>query len=146
MSRKKVFYDKQKAAGLCVRCSIPYNPALPGKTMCQECIDNNVVKMSEWIAHLRSDMMSAYGAVCAHCGTDEDLNFHHINDDGAEHRKTFGGNPQGGGYAPWHDLRKRGFPPIMQTLCLWCHKEVHGQRVAIRYPLTFDRAAAQRRK
>lgn len=55
----------------------------------------------------------AYGGKCVECGEadTEVLVLDHVNDDGHEHRKTVG-NPQ-----VFLDLKRRGYPPVVQVLC-----------------------------
>lgn len=43
-------------------------------------------------AALRSAAIEVYGGCCVLCGSIEGLEFDHVNDDGAEHRKTEDGN------------------------------------------------------
>ena len=73
-------------------------------------------------------VLIAYGGptpACVCCGTtyEPHLSIDHINEDGAEHRRSIGG---GGALYPW--LVKHGFPPGFQVMCFNCNwaKHHHG--------------------
>lgn len=66
-------------------------------------------------------MLAAYGRTCVHCGSSEDLHFHHLEGDGEAHRLRKGGTSA----ATWADLKALGFPPVMQPECAQCHRAGH---------------------
>lgn len=67
-------------------------------------------------AHLRREVLAAYGGRCACCGesTPEFLAIDHVNGDGAAHRRQIGGS---GRLAHW--LKQQGFP--REGFRLLCH-------------------------
>lgn len=67
------------------------------------------------------EAIQAYGGFCACCGETEMsfLQIDHINNDGAEHRKSISGVPLG----PW--LKRRGYPEGFQVLCVNCNFAKH---------------------
>lgn len=64
---------------------------------------------------IREEVLSHYGGKCVVCGDSNPnhLSIDHINNDGAEHRRTTGLN--GGGLYRW--LIKNKFPDTFQLLC-----------------------------
>ena len=102
MGRQKAFYDQRRAAGQCVRCTNPPNLAVAGKSQCQRCLDEQKQKAVAWQEELKQDIFAAYGDRCANCQTTDDL----------------------------HYLRKRGFPPVIETLCRACHEAHHHRGLA----------------
>jgi hypothetical protein len=132
VSRQKEFYQKLKLNGICVCCG--YAKAAPKLVHCQSCHELKRKKVNQWHAQLMKEMKEAYGAICTSCGRADHLQFHHINGDGDEHRQSITGDSQGGHDEIFHDLRKRGFPPIMEPLCFWCHKQRHAQVLQLSAP------------
>jgi len=65
---------------------------------------------------MRKTVIEHYGAKCACCGDTnyEHLSIDHINNDGAEHRKTTNGQIL-------QDTLNRGFPDNIQILCYNCN-------------------------
>lgn len=79
---------------------------------------------------LKALVFEAYGGfICACCGETEPsmLNIDHVNNDGAEHRKSLGLNPGGKGAKGsfYHWLRDNGFPSGYQVLCYNCNISKH---------------------
>jgi hypothetical protein len=69
----------------------------------------------------RDEVYSAYGGyICSCCNEKERmfLSIDHINNDGAEERKS--GKYNGGGSAFYNWLRKNNFPSGYQVLCMNC--------------------------
>lgn len=64
----------------------------------------------------KMDALGAYGSKCVCCGESniEFLSFDHINNDGAEHRKSVKSD-----MATW--LRLNNYPPGFQILCFNCN-------------------------
>lgn len=123
-----------KSKGLC-RCG---SPRALKSTKCINCIDAakqyqsaNLGKISSYnrkaYVKLKIEVINAYGGKCACCHetTFEFLTLDHINNDGADHRRKVGGYTR----KVWSDLKKNGFPPIMQVLCANCHlaKTISGE-------------------
>jgi hypothetical protein len=119
--------------GLCGYCGV--NPAELG-SKCDDCkeyqrkyLRNNHDKAVKNNKHerkrLREGILEAYGNKCACCGEkqQEFLAIDHINNDGAEHRRSIGG---GGMMYRW--LKKHGYPEGFQILCQNCNwgKRLYG--------------------
>lgn len=71
---------------------------------------------------MRLKALGAYGAQCTCCGEKrvQFLCFDHINNDGADHRRSiFGHNTGGGHFAEW--LIANNYPLIVQVLCHNCN-------------------------
>jgi len=84
----------------------------------------------KWQRQLRRDAFNAYGGPqCACCGTlvDEFLTLDHIDGGGAAHRATLRGSMQkprtdgGGGVKLYAWLKRMGYPPGFQVLCMNCN-------------------------
>lgn len=73
-------------------------------------------------ARLKAEVFAAYGgAICACCRETEYLflSVDHINNDGAAQRKELGNSGTGAPFHAW--LKKNGFPPGYQILCMNCN-------------------------
>jgi hypothetical protein len=75
---------------------------------------------------LRDEVVAAYGGKCACCGEAEPrfLSIDHVNNDGADHRRSLGagtGNGKGGGSRTLVWLRQNSYPPGFQVLCMNCN-------------------------
>lgn len=76
---------------------------------------------------LRHEVVMAYGGYrCACCGETEPLflTIDHVNNDGAEHRRSIGeyvGNGKGAGGRTLKWLKDNGFPKGFQILCMNCN-------------------------
>lgn len=68
---------------------------------------------------LAEAVFAHYGTSCACCETTERLTIDHVNGDGKEHRQELGLK---GGYPFYRWLKRAGFPPGYQTLCLPCNR------------------------
>lgn len=93
----------------------------------------NTAKMAAWRAKnpgkaneyvkkgvfaLRQAAFDAYGRECACCGetVERFLTFDHVNNDGADHRRSVGqGAPM------WRWMRDNEYPPVFQTMCGNCN-------------------------
>jgi DNA-directed RNA polymerase subunit RPC12/RpoP len=83
-------------------------------------------KSKRIFAKLREDVFAAYGgARCACCGETERafLSIDHIDNDGAEQRRNGDYGRSGTAFYQW--LRKNGFPPGFQVLCMNCNVGKH---------------------
>lgn len=67
----------------------------------------------------RVKLLNAYGPYCRCCGemTVEFLELHHINEDGAEHRRQIGRGPE----ALYRWAERHGFPDTLAVTCANCH-------------------------
>lgn len=127
-------YQKMIAQGRCRTCCKP-NPTLEF-TRCPECrVKENdrarVRRTRDPERHrqqvyasnqrLKEEAFRRYGACCACCGDSYEpyLEFDHIDGGGHAHRKSLSSN---GLTAVLQDMKKRGWPPILQVLCANCHR------------------------
>jgi len=99
------------------RCTVCGKKPLASETMCQKCCERNLNHY-----YSRKQMVyEHYGAICNCCGTtqEEFLTIDHINDDGAEHRKTLPSSGTGGTIYSY--LIENNFPEDdFQILCWNC--------------------------
>ncbi len=110
-----------KSNSRCIRCP---NPCVGNKTMCPECLKAANAKTRERQKRLYDEMMSHYGDVCVCCGESDRrfLSFDHINNDGrARRRETLGRKYEQMPHMEYRQLRKQGFPPILQIMCFNCN-------------------------
>lgn len=76
---------------------------------------------------VRAEVFAYYGTCCACCGTTENLSIDHVDGNGAEHRQElFGDQTDRGGYRFQLWLRRNGFPPGYQVLCVPCNTSKKG--------------------
>jgi hypothetical protein len=78
---------------------------------------------------IRTEVMNHYGGfVCVCCGEKEPrfLSLDHVNNDGAAFRRTISGKRTSAGYHTYIVLKRRGYPPGYQVLCMNCN---HGKRM-----------------
>ena len=78
---------------------------------------------------IRRVVLDHYGSSkCADCGANDDLHLHHVNGDGAAHRRAIGA--LGAGVAFYGRLVRDGFPdrPPLQVLCGACHAAKHKKK------------------
>lgn len=90
-------------------------------------VEKNRARGRKYWDDLRHETIMAYGGYkCACCGETEPLflEIDHVDNNGAEHRRSLGyeGNGKGAGGATWKWLKKNGFPPGFQILCSNCNK------------------------
>lgn len=107
---------------MCVRCA--ESPAAPTRFQCEPCLAERREAVTRWNAELRAEILAAYGTSCARCGSTKNLDLHHTLGDGDYHRINISGDSRHT-RGTWQDLRKRGFPPGMETLCRSCHRKHH---------------------
>ena len=74
---------------------------------------------------IRREVYAAYGTICARCGEAETkfLSIDHINNDGAEERRSGKYGSSGSAFYLW--LRKNSFPAGYQVLCMNCQVGKH---------------------
>lgn len=110
--------DKLKAKsanrtpGMCTQCD--KLPAGENTNQCPRCLE----RARKHSYKIKDEVFAAYGGYeCKCCGekTVEFLQIDHIENNGAEHRKTL----KRGSMYPW--LKKNKFPPGYQVLCCNCN-------------------------
>lgn len=97
-------------------CKCGRRPA-PGGKNCELCRE----KTREYNRALRDEVFEAYGGYkCRCCGEThkEFLQIDHINNDGAEHRRSISNK---GTIGVYYWLKKHKFPPGFQVLCANCN-------------------------
>lgn len=140
-------------AGLCTRCG--KRPAADGVLDCDECREwlrrrfqyehanpelraKRKASLQEWrkrnpervrereranAKRLRDAALDHYGRVCVCCGEDNPafLTLDHIANDGNVHRASVSNVVR--------DLKRRGWPPVVQTMCWNCNqaKRIYGE-------------------
>jgi hypothetical protein len=74
----------------------------------------------------KTRVISHYGGRCNCCGEKEliFLTIDHINEDGAEHRRSLTGTRAGGSNS-YRDIIKNNFPNTYQVLCFNCNHAKH---------------------
>ena len=95
-----------------------------------EWVEKNRIRGLVYYHSIRRAAIEAYGGMkCACCGEtiEQFLTIDHINNDGAEHRKSLGrkiGNGKGGSATIYTWLKNNNYPPGFQVLCMNCN---HGK-------------------
>ena len=133
--RKVLRTEARKAAGLCVTCSRPTDN---GYVLCIKCrerqkerykndpakIRASVIRRSRF---LKQTIIEAYGGECVECSEKRIpcLELHHINNNGAEHRRQIGQSNRKGGTEFYRWVISNNFPPDLQLLCANCHAVHH---------------------
>lgn len=116
--------EQRLAAGLCPFCP---NPVDDGRVRCRACLDKSNARSAAAVAAARDDLFTRYGGyLCACCGETERafLSLDHINRDGAAHRREMskGNTNTYPGFRALHaDLKRKGWPPVLQVLCHNCN-------------------------
>lgn len=116
--------------GICPKCP---NKAAPGFVNCTDCIEKARKHWSKKLKELRAKAYQIYGHnKCVCCGMD-DLNameLHHINHDGAKHRRELTGGKSRSSTTLnfYYWLERNNWPPILQLLCGSCHNCVTRQQ------------------
>lgn len=128
---QKIRRQKFKSMGVCTYCG--KNPPAQYKTRCAACIkklwkphtrEHDKSAYSEYTHRLKLAAYNAYGgAICNCCGDTEYrfLTIDHINNDGAQHRKSIDPKSNKGSSAIYKWLKKNGYPPGFQVLCMSCN-------------------------
>jgi len=121
------FRQRRKDAGLCERCAEPVERG----TKCAGCAEKERVKQAAYRQRALDDLYDHYGGpTCVCCGETEPLflTFDHVNSDGAEHRRLINSRrPASIGQRGVSvmslraDLKRRGWPPVLQVLCMNCN-------------------------
>jgi hypothetical protein len=82
------------------------------------------LRQLEFYHRLRREVFEAYGGMkCACCGETEEtfLTLDHINNDGAEHRRSLSKTGRKVTSGVWHWIKRNNFPPGFQVLCMNCN-------------------------
>ena len=124
--RRNIYQRERRAKwtklGLCTKCGAT---PLPGIKSCATCQVYYIAHNHKFHQELKDETFASYGGyVCACCGEIEKdfLTLDHKDNDGAAHRKSLAETYRGaGGWIMYLDLRRRGFPPGFQVLCMNCN-------------------------
>ena len=86
----------------------------------------NRVRTRDYWRNLRDEVIATYGGKCVCCGETEPmfLTLDHVNNDGADHRRSLGakeGNGRGGNSRTLAWAKKNGYPNTLQVLCMNCN-------------------------
>lgn len=82
------------------------------------------LRQIEFYHNLRREVFEAYGGMkCACCGETEEsfLTLDHINNDGAEHRRSLSKTGRKVTAGVWHWIKRNNYPPGFQVLCMNCN-------------------------
>jgi len=118
-------YERARRLGRCTQCNKVSDQ--PDKSMCSLCTPEFAKVAKKYHESLRRDAFNAYGGPqCACCGTlvDEFLTMDHIEGGGAAHRAELRGNKNqsgGGGIKLYLWMKRMGYPPGFQVLCMNCN-------------------------
>jgi len=107
-------YFLRRKAGICSTCN---QAVSPGSAFCPLHREKVRAYEANAVRRARTKVLDHYGGKCSCCGEGEQifLQVDHINDDGAEHRRTM----KDGNINAW--LVREGFPPGFQLLCANCN-------------------------
>lgn len=110
---------KRLTNGLCAFCK---ELAVPNKTCCERHLAELRARQKAWQQKTKALALNHYGGRCVCCGESNPafLEFDHINNDGAEHRKK---DKAAAHLASW--LVRNGFPDTFQVLCGNCNRAKH---------------------
>jgi len=110
--------ERFKLEGLCANCgkNLPQN----GYLTCEMCLNRSRDRGQL----LKDKVYETYGGyVCNCCGEtiQEFLTLDHIENDGADHRRSIGKGSAGSGYNLYRWIIKNDFPKNFQVLCMNCN-------------------------
>ncbi len=119
-----------KQDGICVSCGKRPISKPQSESFCSDCLAYRRANDRKYRSKVRDALFDIYGGrICSCCGETEDkfLSFDHVQEDGAEHRRLLGreGASNGTLTSLYRDLRKAGFPPVLQVLCHNCNMGKH---------------------
>jgi hypothetical protein len=79
----------------------------------------NLADKRDYSRKFRIKLLSAYGPICRCCGETivEFLEIHHVNEDGAAHRRQIGRGPE----SLYRWAERNGFPDALTVICANCH-------------------------
>jgi hypothetical protein len=121
---RKRKYEANKDAGICTNCGC--RPKSDSSLRCDVC--NVIIRRSSSAYHdrVRRAAFEAYGGFsCVCCGETEEmfLSLDHVNGDGAQHRRHIAAQSGSNSLYVW--LKKNGYPPGFQVLCMNCNQGRH---------------------
>lgn len=119
--RQARYTHKCKAEKKCSRCAAPTDGQF---NLCDTCRHAVSIYRKTLRKDLKLEAFQKYGGpVCVCCGETHELllTLDHINNDGAEHRRSLGYKKAA--FYEW--LRKNNYPPGYQVLCWNCNMGKH---------------------
>mgnify|MGYP001572270646 CR=1 FL=1 len=110
--------ERARATGMCDACHS--SPATIAKK-CERCHERAL----GYRRAIKREALDHYGGRCVCCGEGNDafLSFDHINNDGAQMRRSIPSTNGGVGLHYW--LRRNGYPDIFQVMCFNCNYAKH---------------------
>jgi hypothetical protein len=120
INRGRLLYREKH--GMCRSCG--KRPRNKNRQSCTQCLlrDTNGVRAT--LARLRKIVYKAYGDKCACCGEKiwQFLTLHHVNGDGARHRKELRGRKRGlATNVIYRWIIQNNFPKTLQLACYNCN-------------------------
>lgn len=125
--RQKKYRDRILSEGLCIYCKCPRDRE---GSYCTACCEVHIANNKK----LKEDVINHYGGKCACCAETilVFLCIDHVNEDGAEHRRSiypqrpWGGRGNGAsGTKMYGWLKSHGYPEGFQVLCFNCNSAKH---------------------
>lgn len=129
---QRAYRQRIAAEGRCTSCSRRHSETTK---MCDLCKRKKQIKARAEgpgiRARLKTEALNAYGnGLCACCGEPDErfLTLDHVNNDGAEHRRSLSIWGQSMGSVFYRRMKSLGYPndPPLQVLCFNCN---NGKRV-----------------
>ncbi|MCK5610678.1 hypothetical protein KAR91_52885 [Candidatus Pacearchaeota archaeon] len=120
-TKDKLYYYKNKDAGLCVHCR--QSPPIVDEILCLACKKKNAICGKDSRVKQKMTVLSHYGGKCKMCNEDDMdvLGIDHIKGGGGQHRKKL--TAQGTTMYRW--IIKNNYPTNFQVLCFNCNMKKH---------------------
>lgn len=130
--------NRSKSSGICNPCA-----AQASKKWKEENADKHRKWMSQYASRKREEVIRGYGGCCSGCGENEArfLTIDHVNDDGAEDRRT-----TKSGVATYLKIIREGYPPRYQVLCASCNQKKRMLYCFSRAPRVVSKGASKEEK
>ena len=110
--------ERARTAGMCDACRTSL--ATIAKK-CERCHERAI----GYRQRIKREALDHYGGRCVCCGERNDafLSFDHVNNDGAQMRRSIPST--NGGVALHYWLRRNGYPDVFQVMCFNCNYAKH---------------------
>lgn len=113
--------SERLARGHCAECD---SGPVPGLRVCERHREATNRRNIEYSRRLKARVYQAYGNKCKCCGESEQcfLTLDHVNNDGANHRRSLGWTYKHGARAVFYKwVIDNQFPAMIQLLCMNCN-------------------------